>query len=43
MTQARVDETIATYVAAWNETDLAMRRQLLERVWAANDSPRRRK
>lgn len=34
--QAKVDDTIATYGAAWNEPDIAARRQLLEKAWAEN-------
>ena len=32
--QAKVDETVAAYAAAWNEPDLAARRQLLDKAWA---------
>ncbi len=33
--QAKVDETVAAYGAAWNEPDIAARRELLEKAWAA--------
>ena len=32
--QAKVDEVVAAYAAAWNEPDVAARRQLLEKAWA---------
>jgi hypothetical protein len=32
--QARVDETVGAYAAAWNEPDISARRQLLEKAWA---------
>jgi hypothetical protein len=32
--QARVDETVGAYAAAWNEPDLAARRLLLDKAWA---------
>src|SRR5215217_2326971 len=32
--QAKVDETVAAYAAAWNEPDMAARRQLLDKAWA---------
>jgi hypothetical protein len=32
--QAKLDETVAAYAAAWNEPDIAARRQLLEKAWA---------
>jgi len=34
--QAKVDETVAVYGAAWNEPDVEARRQLLEKAWATN-------
>jgi hypothetical protein len=33
--QAKIDETVGAYAAAWNEPDVAARRQLLEKAWAA--------
>jgi hypothetical protein len=33
-----VNETIANYVAAWNETDSARRRSIIERTWSADGS-----
>jgi SnoaL-like protein len=36
MTQTKIDETIASYAAAWNESNEAPRRQLLEKAWATN-------
>jgi hypothetical protein len=32
--QAKVDETVALYGAAWNEPDVDARRRLLEKAWA---------
>lgn len=34
--QAKVDETVDTYAAAWNEPDVAARRRLLEKAWAVD-------
>ena len=34
--QARIDETVAAYAAAWSEADVAKRRELLEQAWAAD-------
>ncbi len=33
-----INETIANYVAAWNETDPAKRRALIARTWAEDGS-----
>lgn len=33
-----VNETIANYVAAWNETDAGRRRAAVERTWTADGS-----
>ena len=33
--QAKIDEVVATYGAAWNEPDLAARQRLLEKAWSA--------
>jgi hypothetical protein len=33
--QARIDEVVAAYGAAWNEPDLAARQRLLEKAWSA--------
>ena len=33
-----VNETIANYIAAWNETDSARRRSIIERTWSADGS-----
>ncbi len=38
--QEKVDETIGAYAAAWNEPDVAARRQLLEKAWAAIQAAR---
>jgi hypothetical protein len=34
--QTKVDETVGAYAAAWNEPDLAARRQLLDKAWATD-------
>jgi hypothetical protein len=34
--QAKIDETVAAYGAAWNEPDIAARRRLLEKAWATD-------
>ena len=31
-----INETIANYIAAWNETDAARRRAAVERTWSEN-------
>jgi hypothetical protein len=33
-----VNETIANYIAAWNETGSARRRSIIERTWSADGS-----
>jgi hypothetical protein len=33
-----INETIANYIAAWNETDAACRRAAVERTWSENGS-----
>ena len=33
-----INETVANYVAAWNETDPAKRRALIARTWAEDGS-----
>src|SRR4030095_9288497 len=35
----QVNETIATYGAAWNEPDEAKRRAMLEKAWAPTGTP----
>ena len=35
-TQAKIDDTIAAYAAAWGEPDVAKRRELLEKAWATD-------
>ena len=34
--QAKIDDTVATYGAAWNEPDIAARRRMLEKAWATD-------
>jgi hypothetical protein len=34
--QTRIDQTVAVYSAAWNEPDIAARRQLLDKSWATD-------
>jgi hypothetical protein len=34
--QAKVDETVRDYAAAWNEPDIEARRRLLEKAWAVD-------
>ena len=33
--RAKIEEVVGAYAAAWNEPDIAARRQLLEKSWAA--------
>jgi len=33
-----VNETVANYIAAWNETDPARRREIVARAWAEDGS-----
>jgi hypothetical protein len=35
---SRINTTIANYIAAWNETDAAQRRSIIERTWSAEGS-----
>jgi hypothetical protein len=38
MTMSTINETVAGYIAAWNETDAGRRRDIVARIWSEDGS-----